>query len=102
MIVRLHPEAAKELTHSVKWYFEQNQSAAANFMNEIDRCISKIIKSPEIFPQYFYGSQRAILKTFPYAIIFRLIVDRVDIIAIAHSKRRPGYWRRRSNKSGET
>ena len=32
MIVRLHPEAAEELTQSVKWYFEQSQSAAANFL----------------------------------------------------------------------
>lgn len=95
MIVRLHPEAAKELTHSVKWYFEQNQSAAANFLNEIDRCIYKITKTPEIFPQYLYGCQRAILKTFPYSVIFRLKIDTIEIIAVAHSKRHPGYWRRR-------
>jgi toxin ParE1/3/4 len=99
LIVRIHPEAAKELTHSVKWYFEQSQSAAANFLNEIERCISKITESPEIFPQYFHGSQRAIVKTFPYSVIFRIKMDTIEIIAIAHAKRRPGYWRRREKKS---
>lgn len=99
MIVRLHPEAAKELTHSVKWYFEQSQSAAANFVNEIDLCISKITEAPEIYLQYVHGTQRAILKTFPYSVIFRLKIDTIEIVAIAHSKRRPGYWRRRAKKS---
>ena len=99
MIVRLHPEAAEELTQSVKWYFEQSQSASANFLNEIDRCISKITESPEIFPQYFHGCQRAIIKTFPYSVIFRVKIDTIEIVAIAHSKRRPGYWRRREKKS---
>ena len=35
----------------------------------------------------------------PYSVIFRIKIDTIEIIAIAHAKRRPGYWRRREKKS---
>jgi plasmid stabilization system protein ParE len=39
--------------------------------------------------------RRALLKTYPYAVVFREGEEEILILAIAHGKRRPGYWRKR-------
>lgn len=36
--------------------------------------------------------RRRILRQFPYSIFYIVEDDNVVIIAIAHHKRRPGYW----------
>jgi hypothetical protein len=36
--------------------------------------------------------RRALLSRFPYAFIFLDTQSGVQVIAIAHTKRRPGYW----------
>jgi toxin ParE1/3/4 len=43
----------------------------------------------------FIGSQRLILSRFPYSIVFRERLHDIQIIAVAHAKRRPGYWSNR-------
>jgi len=32
------------------------------------------------------------MKRFPYFVVFRVALDRIEIIAIAHERQRPGYW----------
>ena len=99
MIVRFQSYAAEELLHSARWYFAQSQIASENFLHEIDRCVLRISESPETFPKYFYGTRRVLMKTFPYSIVFRIKPETIEIIALAHAKRRPGYWKRRSTKT---
>jgi hypothetical protein len=36
-----------------------------------------------------------VLRRFPFVIIFREAAVRIEILAIAHGRRRPGYWRDR-------
>ena len=38
------------------------------------------------------AARRIILKTFPYQLVYRVEGDEVRIYAVAHLKRRPGYW----------
>ena len=41
------------------------------------------------------GYRRIILKRPPYSIIYREETDSIDIVAFAHHKRKPDYWRKR-------
>jgi plasmid stabilization system protein ParE len=57
--------------------------------------IDRLVESPKQFPLVGYGARRALIKDFPYAVIFRE-AKKIQIVAIAHGKRRPGYWRKRT------
>ena len=44
---------------------------------------------------YLYGTRRLFLDRFPYFVVFRETAKELQVIAIAHAKRRPGYWKKR-------
>jgi len=60
--------------------------------------IEDVSRSPQQFPLFHAGTRRALLRPFPFLVVFREHTDRIEIIAIAHAKRRPGYWRERLNE----
>ena len=51
--------------------------------------------SPLQYPSYLHGTRRVLLKKFPFFIVFLDWQDEIYIVAVAHAKRRPGYWVRR-------
>ncbi len=65
------------------------------FLDELDRAMDLIGQNPEQYPSYDFGRRRIVLRRFPFVIVFRKVVAGVEIIAIAHGRRRPGYWRER-------
>ena len=65
------------------------------FLDELDLAMDQIGENPERYPRHDLGTRRIVLRRFPFVIVFRKAVDGVEIIAIAHGRRRPGYWRER-------
>jgi plasmid stabilization system protein ParE len=94
-LVELHPEALNEARMAYQWYYERNPSAAAALLAEIDRAIEKITESPERWPQFLHGTHRFILQRFPFSLVYRVLDAVIYVVAFAHGRRRPGYWRKR-------
>ena len=93
--VGLHPEALDEAEAAIEWYRRRSVRAAEMFVDELDRAIERIGDHPRQFPEYAFGARRMLLRRFPYLIIFRETAGGVEVIAVAHGRRRPGYWRDR-------
>ena len=89
-------EAADEGHEAWQWYLKRSPRAAQRFQQEIDRAIDEIGKQPDRWPEYVHGTRYFPLRRFPYVVVFRETDAAVQIIAIAHSHRREGYWRRRT------
>ena len=80
---------------AIEWYGERSERAARRFLGAIDQSVSRIVEHPSQSPNYEFGTRRAVLHRFPYFIVFRECDSAIEIIAIAHGRRRPGYWRDR-------
>ena len=93
--VELHPAAVAEVRAARTWYTERDEGAAAAFMTEIDRAVTLISANPGRWPAHRFGTRRILLRRFPFAVIFRHDPETVIVFAIAHSRRRPGYWQDR-------
>lgn len=95
--VRLAPEAARELNEAAVWY-ESRQSGLANrFLDELDALLPQIRQNPAAFPCLAdipadLEVRRALMVRFPFALVFLELRDDIRIVAVAHGKRRPGYW----------
>jgi len=50
---------------------------------------------PSLYPPHLYGTQRAVLDRYPFSIVYRELLHEIQVIAVAHAKRHPGYWRGR-------
>lgn len=93
--VELTPEAVSEIDDAFGWYLERSVSAAAAFVHEATSAFSLIASSPAIWPRYEASTRQYVLRKFPYSVIYREISGGIEVIAVAHHKRRPKYWRRR-------
>jgi plasmid stabilization system protein ParE len=95
MNVRFHPAAQAELRSARNWYHKRNPLAAAGFIQEVEKGISKIAEAPARYPTADHGTRSLVLDRFPYRIIYRTGDTEIVVVAVAHQKRRPGYWRSR-------
>ena len=57
----------------------------------------RILKSPGRFPSVDSLHRECTLLRFPFGIIYRVHLNRIVVIAVAHAKRRPGYWQNRTS-----
>ncbi|MDA1052064.1 MAG: type II toxin-antitoxin system RelE/ParE family toxin [Planctomycetota bacterium] len=96
MRIDFHPEATLELEESADWYAEQSQVAARGFALSVDRALKRISSDPERYPKVDQVHRSCNLARYPFQIIFRRNESLITVIAIAHAKRRPGYWRNRT------
>jgi plasmid stabilization system protein ParE len=95
--VKFNDEALKETRLAIKWYRERSHQAARNFIAELDRAIAVIQEAPHRWPEFVSGQRRIRLTKYPYWIVYREIsTNFIEIVAVAHMRRRPGYWLGRS------
>lgn len=93
--VRLHPLADEELLSATDWYLARSQTAAFGFVREIEHAMERIGDAPEMYPSTRFGRRRFVLLNYPFDVVYRIQQSEIEIIAIAHHARRPGYWRNR-------
>jgi plasmid stabilization system protein ParE len=90
-----HPEALAEARAAWLWYRERSPLAAAAFLVELDLAVESVAEAPDRWPQHIAGTRRYLFHRFPFALVYRLHGNTVQVIAVAHGRRRPGYWRPR-------
>jgi toxin ParE1/3/4 len=94
-LLEIHPAALEELKSATLWYMERSETAARNFVAEIDRAVSLVTESPQRWPARPHGTRTFVLKRYPFSVVYRTFDSAVQILAIAHGHRRPGYWQHR-------
>jgi plasmid stabilization system protein ParE len=93
--VEVHPTARAELQAAYEWYFERSPAAASGFLGEIERAVVAISENPSMWPPYMESTRHCILRRFPFSVVYRIANAKILIVAFAHGRRRPGYWRDR-------
>ena len=93
--VRIHPAALEEAAAATDWYAQRSRRAAERFLDELERALDQIARNPARYPLHEFGTRRMVLRRFPFVIVFRQTDAGLEIIAVAHGRRRPGYWRGR-------
>ena len=88
--------ARRDFDESFDWYAERSTQAAVRFAAAVDAALDKIAASPTQFASPDGIHRECPVKKFPFRIVYRLVDNRVLVVAIAHAKRRPGYWRNRT------
>ena len=90
--LRIHEGARREANLATLWYAERSISVARRFRDELLSAFSRVVASPRRYHSYLHETRRLRLKKFPYCVVFFDWQDEVYVVAVAHAKRRPGYW----------
>lgn len=92
---RLHPLAWLEIEGGDDWYRQRSPQAGTDFVIEVFYAIEGIREAPRRWPEHLHGTRRFVLDRFPFAIVYLDTDEVVNIVAVAHGKRKPGYWKQR-------
>jgi toxin ParE1/3/4 len=94
--VEIHPEALAEAGAAIAWYAERSSNAPQEFIAEVDKAIDSIQASPKRWPVFEAGCRRYPLVRFPYYVVYsETSSGGIFILAVAHGRRKPGYWKSR-------
>ena len=88
------PIAEREIEEAARWYEERCVGLGKAFIEEVLHVLSAIESAPELAPFLREPYRRRLLHRFSYAVIYKATPHRVYVRALAHGKRRPGYWDR--------
>lgn len=101
MPLRFHPEARAELGTAVEWYERQQLGLGASLSVEVFSALELIDEAPGTWPawpgvHHAPPIRRFLLTGFPFALPYLVLDELVVVLAVAHLRRRPGYWLERA------
>jgi plasmid stabilization system protein ParE len=88
------PIAEREIEHAAGWYEAREPGLGSAFIDEVLRALDAVHEAPESFPPLRLPYRRKLLDRFPFAVIYKVTRHLIYVRAVAHGKRRPGYWDR--------
>ena len=93
--VEVLPEAEAEAGKAFLWYFDRSPMAADAFRVELLDAIDGLSDTARDWPEDVDGTRHYHLRHFPYTVMYEVLGRNVTVYAIAHQRRRPGYWQDR-------
>jgi toxin ParE1/3/4 len=87
------PGAEAEYLDAIRFYENRQPGLGAALIAEFEHALGLALDRPHTWRLVHpAGIRRIGLSRFPYAIFFRVVGDALQITAVAHHRKRPGYW----------
>jgi len=95
--VRFEQEADEEYRLAGRWYESQRAHLGMEFLDAVDATIDQIAILPRagsLVPHMPAGLpvRRRAVPCFPYHVVYLETQNQIRVLAIAHDRRKPGYW----------
>jgi plasmid stabilization system protein ParE len=91
-----HPAAEAEHLETIVFYESRQVGLGLMYLTELEKVMDSVVRAPQCYRVERKHNIRSIsLKQFPFKIIFRDAGDVVQVLAVAHKRRRPDYWLKR-------
>lgn len=94
--IRLRKIAKRDLRDAVAWYRTRDPELANRFLDEVFKVLGLLERFPNtggpVFGVDDPETRQLPVDTFPYQVVFRRLKYRIAILAIAHERKKPGYW----------
>lgn len=88
-------EAEIELWEAVTYYEERSKGLGLDFSVEAEKSLEVMQHFPESREPRQDGTRRYLTQRFPYVVVYTYLENQTWVLAFAHCKRQPGYWRDR-------
>lgn len=93
MNYEIHSGAEEDYQVALVYYGARSGQSKLRFESEYESLVRRICDAPRMYAVVAPPDIRqARMRHFPYSVLFRETADGINIIAVAHSRRKPGYW----------
>ncbi|MDA8403072.1 MAG: hypothetical protein M0Z56_02570 [Desulfobacteraceae bacterium] len=90
-----HPDIQHEIKENYQWYESKSQGLGEDFITELESAFRIIMEIPDTWPVISKNFRRYLLNRFPFGIIYQVKKNEIQIVAVMHLSRKPGYWLKR-------
>lgn len=90
--VLFRPDAATELAEAWDWYEARREGLGGEFATCVEATIAQAARTPEANPRVHGEIRRALVRRFPYGVFYLVEGQALLVLAVAHARRKPGYW----------
>ena len=87
LIVR--PRAEEEIVEAFRWYEEKSEGLGSEFMRALDAALSSIQRNPNAYAVFHRGARKALLRRFPYNVVYVVRDDILLVVGCYHAARSP-------------
>ena len=88
-----HPSAEAEHLEQVAFYESRQQGLGARYRDHFLRTMQRVCEAPTQYPiEHPPDIRRIRLQPFPLTILYRERNTMIQVLAVTHYRRRPGYW----------
>ena len=91
-----HPEAMAEFGASAVFYEQRVAGLGTRFVRRVSEAVNQAAASPDLYRCFERKFRKVPIDQFPFVVVYRIGSVGIEIIAIAHGKRHPGYWKQRT------
>ena len=95
MKLRWHAEARTEVDIAAAFYAEKQTGLAQRFLDDLENALRRVQRHPLAYRQVEGDIRRCRVPHFPYGVIYRVRADHIEIVAVMHLRKSPGYWKQR-------
>ena len=95
MNLRWHGEARAEADAAAAFYQDKRPGLAQHFLDSLEHALHRIQRHPQAYRQIEDDIRKCRVPHFPYGVIYRVRSGFIEIIAVMHLRRSPGYWKER-------
>lgn len=90
--VTFHEAAEAELVEAARYYETRVEGLGTALLLDVEHTVEQVRATPKAFALVGIEVRHKRLRRFPYSLMYVIEPDRIRIVAIAHHRRRPGYW----------
>ena len=98
MRVVFRPEARAEVLEAQNWYESRAVGLGLEFARVVDAAVASAARNPETFAYVAGTCRRALLRKFPFSLVFRVRGDELLVIAVFHHRRNPSQLTQRAGR----
>lgn len=90
-----HDDARAEADAAARFYKDKQPGLALRFLDSLDETLHRIQRHPDLCRRVEGDIRKCRVPHFPYGVIYRTRIGFIEIIAVMHLRRPPGYWKQR-------
>src|SRR2546430_11217291 len=93
--IKFRRAARAEFDEAHDWHEQQKPGLGDQFAERVQEVLDRISPTPEMHQCIHKDVRRAIVRGFPYSVLYRVKTNKISVVAVFHAKRDPAIWQRR-------
>lgn len=89
---RFLPEAEAEFLREVAYYSAAGTGVGIKFQLAVESAVRLAVANPDGGAPAQHNTRRRLVKGFPFSLVYRPSDIEILIVALAHHRKKPGYW----------